>query len=492
LTHTHADPSSSAGSPIRELLVIAAPTIATMTSYTLMQFIDGLMVARIQPHDPVNIAAQGNGGVWSFVPLSIFAGLVGVVNTYVAQNLGAGRPRAGAAYAWNALWLGLAMWAFTMVPLAFAMPAIFGLMGHSPPLVELETTYAQILLFAGCITVVSRTFSQFFYGLHRPGVTLIAAIAGNVTNLVFNYALIYGEFGFPALGVAGAAWGTVIGTAVEAAIPFAVFLSAKYEREFSTRSSIRVSKAHLKDIFGLGWPPALMFGNEIICWAVFMSYLAGRSGEAHNAAGWIVLRYMHLSFMPAVGMSVALTAVVGKYLGAKRPDLAAHRARLGIAVAMSYMALCALAFILFRDPMVRLFALDDDAGRHVAAIASGLMIVAAIFQIFDGLGITLVGILRGAGDTVFPGLVTVVLSWTCIIGLGYAAVLLLPQLESLGPWIAVAVYIVALGLALAFRFWSGQWKKIDLLANSAAARAEGSAQASGMIAREHGPVPTPD
>lgn len=450
-----------------EMLRLSAPTVAAMTSYTLMQFVDALMVSRITPVDPINLTAQGNGGLWAFVPMSLFAGLTGVVNTFVAQNLGAGRPERGPAYVWNALWIGLAFWALALLPLAAFIPSVFAAMGHEPRLVELESSYARTLLVGGIITFAARAMMQFFFGMHRPGVPLLAALAGNSVNLLCNWLLIYGHWGLPEMGVAGAAVGTVIGTAVEAAIPMAIFLGPKFNRLYATRAAWRWSHSHVRDIFRLGWPPAMMFGNEMICWAVFMTHLAGGFGTHHAAAGFIVLRYMHLSFMPAVGFSFACTAAVGRCLGAGRPDLAVHRARVGLALAMAYMALCALAFVLFRHELVGHFvaaqSVQDPAmaaqAQAVTAVAVQLMIIAAVFQVFDGLGITLVGVLRGAGDTVWPGVATVVLAWTCIMGLGWTLTRVAPHWESKGPWIAAAVYVIALGLALAWRFGTGKWKQ---------------------------------
>jgi MATE family multidrug resistance protein len=453
--------------PAWAMLKLAAPTVATMASYTCMQFADGWMVSRIEPPDPVYIAAQGNGGVWAFVPMSIFAGVVGVVNTYVAQNLGAGRPERGPAYAWNALWLGLLVWLAALLPMAVALPWVFAHLGHSPELQRLETSYAQILLAGGIITMVSRGLSQFFYGLHRPGITLVGAVAGNLTNLGLNWVFIYGNLGAPALGVAGSAIATVLGTMVEAAIPLAVFLSRDFQARYGTRSAWRPSLAHLRDIVRLGWPSSVMFGNEMVCWAIFMTGLAGHFGKAHNAAGWITLRYMHLSFMPAVGISFACTAMVGKCLGAGRPDLARERARLGVMMAMAYMGVCALVFIVFRHALVGVFVHEsvgaEAENAEVIAIASRIMIVAAVFQVFDGLGISLIGVLRGAGDTVWPGVVTIVLSWVFILGLGAGLAFGVPSLGSLGPWIGAAAYIIVLGLCLSWRFRGDAWLQRKVL-----------------------------
>jgi len=460
-----------------ETLRLAAPTVATMVSYTAMQFVDALMVSRIEPPDPVYVTAQGNGGVWAFMPLSFLMGMLGVVNTYVAQNLGAGKPERGAAYAWNALWMAAGA-SLLLIPYALTLPALFATewLNHSPQLQELETAYAQVLLFGAFLTLGTRALAQYFYGLHRPAVVLVAALAGNLTNVLANWVLIYGrpELGIPAMGVTGAALGTLVGTAVELSIPLAVFLSPTFNRLYHTRRAWRPSLAHIRDIFKIGWPASIMFGNEMICWAIFMTVLAGRFGEEHNAAGWIVLRYMHLSFMPAVGLSFAATAMVGRAIGAGRHDLASRYAMTVTAIAGGYMLICAVCFVVFRESMIAVFLKEGTPPEEAAAIiaiGAKVLIVAAVFQLFDGVGITLIGALRGAGDTKVPSVVTIVLAWVCIIGVGTALVVWAPGLESLGPWIGAGLYIVALGIFLTFRWLGGAWKNMKLLEGSAAAAA---------------------
>lgn len=480
--------------PLSEMIRLAIPSVATMTSFTVMQFIDALMVARITSDEAqraVNIAAQGNGGVMSFVPLSIVMGVSSMINTFVSQNLGAGQERKAAAYAWAGLWLALFA-ALAVIPYGLAMPWIFELQhggdeSISPRQIMLQTQYAQVLVFGAFFLLAARAISHFFYGMHKPSVVLIAALAGNLTNIFGNWLLIYGNWGFPQLGVMGAAIATVIGTMIELAIPLAVFLSPKMHARYATRTPWRFSWPHLRDLFKTGWAPALMFGNEMICWAIFMSALVGRFGPEQNAASWIALRYMHMSFMPAVGISIAIAAMVGKCMGAKRPDLAAKRAWMGIYVAMAYMTLCGLAMVIFREPLVGYFLQDaiktaTDGGaiaatsqvptEHVVlTVGMQLMILAALFQTFDGLGIAVLGALRGAGDTLVPGIVTMCLTWTCIIGVGAGIMHFAPQLGALGPWIGAGVYIIVLGIFLLTRFLSGKWKSIDLLKHSAASGA---------------------
>jgi len=459
--------------PLRDMLTIALPSVATMGSHTVMQFIDKLMVSRIGP-DPVYVAAQSNGGMTAWMAISFLLGMTGVINSFVSQNLGAGRPERGAAYAWNGLWICVPYYLMVVVPLIFIVPRVYGhVHGDDPVLAELESGYARIMLLGALAMIWTRTIHHYFYGMHRPWVVLISAVVGNTANIVANYALIFGKLGAPELGLIGAAVGTVIGSLIEFAIPMALFLSPKYARLFGTRRTWRLSKACLAGIWRVGVAPGLMFLNEMACWYALMIWLVYRAGEAagddpvmHTSMGWIALQYMHLSFMPAVGLSIAAQAMVGKAMGMKRPDIATKRTALALKITMGYMGLCALAFVLFPRELVSVF-IDDSTPPEERAklieIGSKIMIAAAVFQVFDALAITTVGALRGAGDTVWPGVATIVLSWVCIVGVGRGMIEVAPGLGSLGPWIGAALFIVLLGIALGARFLGGKWKTMSLV-----------------------------
>lgn len=455
--------------PLREMFRIAAPTVVTMTSYTVMQFIDALMVSRIQPPSPVYVAAQGNGGMAAWLPIAFMMGLLGIINSYVSQNLGAGKPERGAAYAWNGLWL-TALFALLLLPYAAVLPHFYAMMGHSEELRRLETEYGQILVCGAFLTLGARCLAHYFYGMHRPLVVMFAALAGNTVNLCANFVLIFGfEAGpvdIPAMGVAGAAFATLLGAAVELSIPLGLFLGPTLNRRFGTRAAWRPSAMHVRDLLRLGWPGGMMFANEMACWFILMVYLIGTFGEIHQAAGWIAMRYMHISFMPAVGLSIAVTAIVGRSMGRGRPDLAEKRAWLGLVIATIYMGSCAVAFVLFREPMIMFLAdenLDPEAAEALIRAGAVVMIAAAVFQLFDAIAIIMTGALRGAGDTIWPGVATVVLSWTCIVGIGKLMILYFPQLGSLGPWIGAATFIILLGTVLLWRFQRGHWKTLRLV-----------------------------
>ncbi|MFN9124332.1 MAG: MATE family efflux transporter [bacterium] len=464
---------------IREVWSQAWPTVITMLSYTLMQFVDSLMVSVL---GPLEVAAQGNGGSWSWVAISFGFGILSLVNTLVAQRVGAGRTDEIARYGWGGLWLAGGFWLFILVPFALVIGSLFSAMGHEPRLVEMETGYAQILLGAGIVTIGAKALANFFFGLQRPKIVTVAAIAGNITNIVANYVFIYGERGLPELGlpgipgmpefgVVGAAIGTAIGSAVEALIPLVVFLSRRFDSVYGIRRAWRPDLPAIRDIVRLGWAAGLQFGNEMVCWAIFMTVLAGGFGSAHMTAGWAAMRFVHMSFMPAVGLSTAATSLVGKHIGEGDLARAGRSAHAAVFIAVVWMTLCAVVFVVFRNELTSVFVDDGtppDLAAQIRVIGAEIFICAAIFQTLDAIGIVYTGALRGAGDTIFPGVLTVVLSWTVIVGGGYAMVVLFPQLEATGPWIAATAYIAILGVVLAIRFERGGWKRLHLLDRAAA------------------------
>lgn len=444
---------------------IAGPSVAATTSYTLMQFIDKMMVSRIGP-DPIYVGAQGSGGMAAWIPISIFWGTLAIINTFVAQNLGAGKPERGPAYVWNAMWLGVIAWA-AMVAYGLFLPDLFEYMGYEPERVRLACDYGQIMVYGSGITMAARGIGQFFYGMHQPNVVMIAAIAGNLTNLLLNWVLIFGNWGFPTLGLKGAAIATIVGSAVEAIIPFWLFLGRRMNAAYGTRRAWRPSGSHMREIFALGWPNGAMFGNEMICWGFFMLYLVGKFGKEASTAGFIAHQWMSLSFMPAVGISIAMSSIVGRYVGMKRPDLAAGRTYVGLGLAMGYMGLCGLLFVIFRHPMTDLFmpeGTEPEARKRVLALGGSFLIACAAFQIFDAVAMTLSGALRGAGDTLWPGVVTVASSWVVIVGGGLLITKYAPELGAVGPWISSAAYIMVLAVAMLLRFLGGRWRTMSVVA----------------------------
>ena len=159
-------------------------------------------------------------------------------------------------------------------------------------------------------------------GLHRPVVPFVAGVIGNVVNFAVAYVLIFGYLGLPRLGLIGAGLGSVIGTVVQVAVIGWFFLFGPTSREFHVRRQCRVSWPAIGELVRLGMPAGLMFLGDLLLWTIFMGYIMGRFGTPALAATNILGRYWQLCFMPALGVSTAATAIVGRYCGAGQPRLA--------------------------------------------------------------------------------------------------------------------------------------------------------------------------
>ena len=461
-----------------EVLKIALPTAAGMVSATAQQYIDGLLIARLV--GTVALSAQFVAAMLAFLPMAMAQGVVSVVNTYVAQSLGAKHLTQCGRYTWQGLYLA-GILGLLALPLALlAGPIMTGLAhfmtslkGAAPSEHELslQIMYFRYMVIAGGIGIAARVVEQFFYGTHRPTVVFVSSLIAVSINLVVAYSLMVGLGGLPKLGLKGAAIGTLVGTILGFIVPLVIFFNRRNHREYQTRTSWQFRPKAMWDILRVGWPAGVQFTIDIAAWSLFAAVLVGYFGDVHKAATAAVMRYLQVSFMPAVGIGIACTALVGRYIGMGRPDLARRRVHAALAIGVAYMGVCGALFFVLRYPFLRLYvSMPGEGGgmshgqiEQVVSLGATLMICAAIFQVFDAVGIVYTGALRGAGDTLYPMVISAILGLTLIVGAGCAAIRYFPHLGSIGPWITASLYVIVLGVVMATRFERGRWEKLNLL-----------------------------
>ena len=233
-----------------EVLRLSAPASLTMLNSTLMRFVDGRMVA---VYSPSAMAAQFCSGILSFVPESFMTGMLVVVNTYVSQNLGVGRRRYCGLYAWAGLALA-GICSILVIPAAWLAEPIFQLIGHGPEAQGMEAMYFTYMILGIPLTLTARSFAQFFYGIHRPGIVLATSLASNAFNVGANYVLIFGKLGFPEMGIEGAAIATAISSFIPGIILTVAAYTGKTAREYRTRENFRFSGALTGRIIRFGFP----------------------------------------------------------------------------------------------------------------------------------------------------------------------------------------------------------------------------------------------
>jgi MATE family multidrug resistance protein len=329
-------------------------------------------------------------------------------------------------------------------------------------MLALEIEYTRIAMWWVPFGVLSMGLDGFFLGIQRPRITLTAVLASLVVNATGNYLLIFGKFGFPELGIAGAAIATVIGWGVRAGVLTIAILRPEFDRRYNTRHGFAWQPEKMGGLLWVGGPTALQWLIDIGAWLVFLSIIMPSFSVHAAAASNVGLQYMHLSFMPAIGIGIALCSQVGFAIGEQRPEVAVAKARVAMRLTGIYMGAIGLLFVVAGRPLMSLLSKDPsviDAGVWV-------LIGAAIFQVFDAMCITYTNALRGAGDTRWPAVAFFLCCWVIFIGGGKLVAEVFPHLGLRGPWAMCALYIIVLGLLLRWRWRHGPWREIRLFGES--------------------------
>jgi MATE family multidrug resistance protein len=447
---------SQENTSIGYMLKLSGPVVISNISFCLMQFVDRFMVSRLGTNE---LAAVLPAGVAAFLPGSFALGVITSVNTFVSQSLGRGRKPDCSNYCWQAILMGLVYASVSLAIMWPMAPWIFRtLLSQPQEIVPMEVSYFRIMLYAQLTVVLVWSSSQFFIGIHRPVIVMCAALVAQTVNVTANYVLIFGKFGFPALGLVGAAWGTFIGAAAGAGIRMALFLFGNISAEFDSRRTININFRKMIDLVKVGFPAGLGLMVNIALWGLVLIRLVSVFGREAAAATSAVFSCINVSVMPIVGIGTALTAAVGRSIGSGQKSIASKQTRTSLKIGFIYMGFVGLCFFLFRDSIMSFWnkeALVIEAGARI-------LICVAIFQVFDAATIIYSGALRGAGDTLWLAMISGS-GAIFILGLGGAIMVrLFPELGPLGPWIAATVNVIAVGLANRWRFKSNQWRKIDL------------------------------
>ena len=424
-----------------------------MASYTLMQFIDTLMLSHV---GTTEATAASNSGLLAFSIISFGIGVLWVVNTLVSQAFGRNDCLSCGRYLWQGIWFGL-LASLLLVPFLPVAPHMFRLFGHEPLLVREESTYIQIVLGATVLKMIGTTFWQFLLATDRPVDVMTATVCGVSVNAVAAWAMLFGHLGFHPMGVAGAAWGQNAGVLVETSLLIAFAMRPRIRRVYNVLDW-RLRWPEMKQLIVVGLPSGAQITADVLAWSLFSVWVMGQFGTKAMAANAFMMRYMVLSFMPAFGISTAITALVGRYIGRGRPDLAIQRANLGFALTAIYMVSCGVFFYLGRHRLMHLFTSDPE----ILNTGAKLLVFAAVYQFFDALYITYNGALRGAGDTLVPAVATAILCWGITVLGGYLVARRWPELGPEGPWTAATIYGVILGIFIYSRFRRGRWMSIHL------------------------------
>lgn len=453
--------AASAGG-LRELLAIALPMVISHACDTVMMFTDRLFLSRLGPEQ---MNASMAGGLTCFVLMTFFLGLTGYSTALVAQYLGAGRKDRCATATTQAVLIALTAYPLILLvrPLVHM---VFARTGISPGQLAPQIEYFDIVVYATVIGLLRNCLSSFFSGIGRTRIVMVSAFAAMLVNVGMNYILIFGKLGFPALGIRGAAYGTIVGGVVGLGVLLVTYLSGETRRTYRVWRSLRFDRDAMGKLLRFGYPAGVeMFLNILAFYAMIVAF------HAHNpitaTAVTVMFNWDMVSFVPLIGIQIGVMSLVGRYMGAAQPDIAYRSAMSGLKCGSLYSLIILILFVFFPQALVAVFRPEQvDAIFHAAAPMAVRMIrIASIYVMLEAALVVFSGTLRGAGDTVWAMCVSVVLHW---LMLGILIVMLyVLRLSPEAAWTGVVLSFLSFSMVFYGRFRGGKWRTIRMVRTQA-------------------------
>jgi multidrug resistance protein, MATE family len=338
-------------------------------------------------YSPEAIAAAMPAGILNYAVMSFFIGTAGYVSTFVAQYHGAGMGQRIGPALWQGIYFSLLGGIFLLGLIPLAGPG-FDLVGHDAAVRRNEIVYFQYLCLGGFPVIASSTLSGFFTGLGRPWPVMWANVLATMLNLVGDYVLIFGRWGFPEMGMKGAAIATVASGAFSLVFYAAMMARPAYETDYSTLSGWRIDRGLFLRLVKFGVPSGVQFFLDMAGFTAFV-LIVGRLGTVSLAATNIAFNINTLAFMPMIGFGIAVSVLVGRYIGRGRPDLATRSTYSGFCMTLLYMTTVAALYVLVPGVFTAPFAAGSEAALfpEIRRLTEVLLRFVALYSIFDTMNI---------------------------------------------------------------------------------------------------------
>jgi MATE family multidrug resistance protein len=403
----------------------------------------------------------------TLVVIMLFGGVGLAVQTVVAQAFGARRLARASQATWTGLWATVACVPI-FVTVGLVGPALLHPFRLDATIEGLALEFWRPRMYGAFLAVALWAVLGFFNGIGRPKLSLFVNCFVGVANIAFNWLFII----HLKLGIAGSAWATNLAMALGGTIGLTIFVSASLQAAFRTRLVWKLRLSLLWKQWRLGFPMGLMIAADLVGITLFQ-LMQVRVTEIDGAVTQIVMMLTSLAFMPAFGISLAGTTLVGQSIGAGDRAWAFRVGNAVILLATGYMALAGLLLGLTGPWLIPLFVTaTDPQAQAVIELGLTLMWIAGAYQLFDGLNISSGCCLRGAGDTTVPAILVIAFSWLLFVPVAHSLTFrdgegwldILPQfgLGSVGGWIALLGYIFLLGLVMLWRWRARAWQRINI------------------------------
>lgn len=433
-------------------LKLAYPIILGMLGHTLIGIVDKLMVGRL---GSAELAAVSLGNSFVFIAMSIGIGFSTAITPIVAEadsEKDISKVRSAFHHGlFLCTILGFAL--FFMV--YFSKPIMYT-MGQPQEVIDLAVPYLDWVAFSLIPMIVYQGYKQFADGLSMTKYSMYAIVLSNIVHVPINYVLIYGVWFFPKMGIVGAAVGTVI-SRILMLVFMHIILARKEQLKsyFQGFSFEEIKKGMLQKIINLGFPSSLQMLFEVALFTASV-WLCGNIGKTSQAANEIALSIATITFMFAMGLSVTAMIRVSNQKGLNNFKHLITVARSIFLLAILLEIVFALCFVIFNNYLPHFFLNMDNESQaldnaEVISIAAKLLLVAAIFQISDGIQVVVLGALRGLQDVKIPMYITFVAYW--VVGFPISFYLgKYTELKAVGVWLGLLAGLTVAALFLYLRF----------------------------------------
>lgn len=447
----------------RELATLAIPLMISAGTQSLMHIVDRVLLAW---YSPAAMAAALPAGILFWAVLSLPFGVAQYVNTFVAQYAGAGRKERVSASVWQGAYFSILAGGILSVT-ALLGPLIFQWIGHDPVIAKYEGEYFFWLCFGSIPALLTAALSCFFSGQGRMTVVSLVNIGGVIVNIFLDWLLIFGPGPFPRWGVAGAAIATNLASCFCVLIYVGLLLTPSIEREFRFLAAWRPDASLFRRMMRYGLPSGYNLFIDIAGFAAFIMII-GKLGPTELAATNIAFNLNTLAFIPVLGMSIAVSTLVGQRIGEQRPDIAAKTAIRGFIISACFMLSFGAIYLLLPDLLIRPYEgqaeqVDSNVTfDQIRATTVLLLRFVALYSFFDAMAIIFGSAVRAAGDTLFSMIFTLCSS-SLLLVLPTYWLWLQSELTLMRAWMFCSAYVIVLGLGFYARFLQGRWKTMRVI-----------------------------
>lgn len=443
----------------REVLVLAFPLILSTGSWAVQHFVDRMFLTW---YSPEAIAAAMPAGILNFTLMSFFIGTASYVSTFVAQYHGAGMRHRIGPVLWQGIYFSMLGGVLVLCLIPLAAP-VFDLVGHDEAVRRNEIVYFQVLCLGGFPVIASSALSGLFTGLGRPWPVMWVNVLATALNLVLDYVMIFGRWGFPEMGMQGAALATVLSGVLSFSVYVIMMVHPAYSGVYSTLSGWRPDRALFSRLVGYGMPSGVQFMLDMAGFAAFV-LIVGRLGTVSLAATNIAFNINTLAFMPMIGFGIAVSVLVGRYIGRGRPDLASRSTYSGFFMTMLYMGTVAFLYVAVPGIFTAPYAAGSGEALfpEIRRLTEVLLRFVALYSIFDTMNIIFASAIKGAGDTRFVMYIIVLMSG-CVLVVPTWYLVMVMDLGIMAAWFMATVYVILLGFVFYLRFLQGKWKVMRVI-----------------------------